>query len=472
MLRHGINTSKDDTGAVAVQAAACGLPFFIGAAPVHIAKGYDAKPVLCNDFAEAKSALGYSTEWRGESGAPKWSLCQAMYAHFMLAGMSPAIFYNVFNPNAHKTEVSAADYPVEDHTVILPLEAIKNDALTVKSGDTALAEGTDFEAFYTDSGLTVELLPDGAAYNAASLTIAYDSADPSKITAQDIEFAVEAVEMCYSLIGIVPDLLVAPGWSSNPTVAAVMAAKAPSINGLFRAKALIDVDTAKVTGYGDILKYKNDNGLTSEDMMLFWPMVRSGDYIFDLSVVAAGLMAKVDSGNGDCPYESPSNKSLSITGALIASGEEVTITIAQADIVSVTDGVVTVLNNGGWTLWGNYLACFPKVSDVAKMFVCTNRVQDWICNTFIKTFWQYLDRPLTPALRDAIINSFNSWLNGLTAEGKLYGGEITYNGELNPVSSLMGGTIRLDTIAASPVPMQRVDMHVTYSVDMLQSALS
>ncbi len=472
MLQHGINTYKDDTGSVAVQVAACGIPFFIGVAPVYAAKGFNAKPVLCNDFAEAKAAFGYSTEWRDESGAPKWSICQAMYAHFMLAGMSPAIFYNVFDPSVHKTEVSAADYPVEEHSVVLPMGAIKNDALTLKSGDTALSEGTDFEAFYTDSGLTIELLEDGAAYDAEMLTIAYDSADPSKITAQDVEFAVEAVEMCYSLIGIVPDLLVAPGWSSNPTVAAVMAAKAPSINGLFRAKAVVDIDTAKVTEYGDLLKYKNDNGLTSEDMMVCWPMVRSGDYIFDLSVVAAGLIAKVDSGNGNCPYESPSNKSLSITGALTASGDEVTITIAQADIISVTDGVVTVLNNGGWTLWGNYLACFPKVSDVAKMFACTNRVQDWICNTFVKTFWQYLDRPLTPALRDAIINSFNSWLNGLTAEGKLYGGEITYNGEFNPVSVLMGGTIRLDTVAASPVPMQRVDMHATYSVEMLQSALS
>ena len=106
------------------------------------------------------------------------------------------------------------------------------------------------------------------------------------------------------------------------------------------------------------------------------------------------------------------------------------------------------------------------------MFICTNRVQDWICNTFVNTFWQYIDRPFTPVLRDAIINAFNTWLNGLTSEGKLYGGQISYNEELNPVTSLMNGMFRLDCEAASPVPAQRIDMHVKYSVDMLEAALN
>ena len=141
-------------------------------------------------------------------------------------------------------------------------------------------------------------------------------------------------------------------------------------------------------------------------------------------------------------------------------------------MLSVTDGVVTVLNDGGWVLWGNCMGCYPKDKDVAKMYICTSRVQDWICNTFVDTYKNYIDRPLTPILRDAIINSFNSWLNGLTAEGKLYGGEILYVPEYNPVGDIMGGKIRLDVSAASPVPLQRIDMHVVYSVDMLEAALN
>ena len=233
----------------------------------------------------------------------------------------------------------------------------------------------------------------------------------------------------------------------------------------------MDINTKTVNDYSKVLKHKTDNGYVSEDMIVCWPMVKSGDYLFDLSVIVCVLIAKVDSGNADCPYESPSNKSVSITGAVCADGTEVTLSLPQADVISVSAGVVTVLNNGGWTLWGNYLGCYPKTSDVAKMFICTNRVQDWICNTFINTFWQYIDKPLTPALRDAIINAFNAWLNGLTAEGKLYGGEIAYTSELNPVTNLMNGMFRLDCQAASPIPAQQIDMHVQYSVDMLEAAL-
>ena len=60
----------------------------------------------------------------------------------------------------------------------------------------------------------------------------------------------------------------------------------------------------------------------------------------------------------------------------------------------------------------------------------------------------------------------------LFRSGKLYGGEIEYRSELNPVTSLMEGKFRLDTKAASPVPAQRIDMHIEYSVDMLEAAMN
>ena len=79
---------------------------------------------------------------------------------------------------------------------------------------------------------------------------------------------------------------------------------------------------------------------------------------------------------------------------------------------------------------------------------------------------------MTRVLIDAIVNSFQSWLDGLTAENKLYGGKIEYISDNNPATNLVGGMFRLDTKAASPVPAQQVDMHVTYDVDMLTSALN
>lgn len=473
MLRHGINTYKDkDPEVIAVRAAAVGIPFFIGAWPCHSGAGYVGKPQLASTFSEAEQVGGYSNEWRNADGSPKWNLCQAAYAHFKLMGASPAVFCNVYDPTTHKRAVAAKTFEVDDHIAKLPYDAILNDALIVKAGSDALLPDTDYEAYYSGGALCVELLEESAHYADTELDIAYDIADLSKITAATIEVAVEEVEKCRNTVGVVPDLLCAPGWSSIPAVAAVMAAKAPSINGLFRAKAVVDIDTSIVDDYSKLLAFKNDSGYTSEDMIVCWPMVKSGNMLFDLSAVVCGLIAKVDSGNGNSPHESPSNKEINITGAVTVTGEEVNLSLPQADVVSVSDGVVTVINSGSWTLWGDYLGCYPKITDTATKFISTNRVQDWICNSFVNTFWRFVDKPLTAPLRDAIIIAFNTWLNGLTAEGKLYGGQIEYIEENNPVSALLEGVFRFDTKAASPIPAQQIDMHVRYSVDMLVSALS
>ena len=87
-------------------------------------------------------------------------------------------------------------------------------------------------------------------------------------------------------------------------------------------------------------------------------------------------------------------------------------------------------------------------------------------------FWEYLDRPLRPVLIDAIVNRFNIWLNGLTSEGKLYGGEIEFVSADNPASELMGGKFKLSTKTASPTPAQQINMYAEYSIDMLTAAFS
>lgn len=209
-LKHGINTYKDDTGIVSVQTADVGIPFFIGAAPCHRGKGFTGKPQLANNFAEAEELLGYSTDWRKADGSPAYSLCQAMYAFHKLMGMSPAIYYNVYNPAKHKKSVSAEQITVKDHIAELPADALDDSGLTV-TATAALVKGTDYDVYYTDNALCVEILPDSAAYSESTVSIAYNIADLTQITSADIEEAVEAVEQCRSVVGIVPDLLAAPG---------------------------------------------------------------------------------------------------------------------------------------------------------------------------------------------------------------------------------------------------------------------
>ena len=473
MLNHGINTYKSDTAFSAVKTAAVGIPLFIGAWPCHMGEGYKDVPVLATSFGEAEKKGGFSYKWRNADFSPKWNLCQAMYSHFKLFGMSPAIFVNVFDPATHCKDLTEAEYSVNDHIAKLSSDVIAS-GISIKAGEIALTAGTDYDVFYSDEELIIELLKDGAGYTAEKLTVAGKVADTSKIEAKDIAEAVEKADLCKTVLGIVPDLICAPGWSKNPSVAAVMAAKAPSIGGLFYGKAVCDIDCSSkgAPTYDKVFEWKNNNGYTDENMIDGWGIAKVGEDLFDMSVIICGKIAQVDEGNAGCPYESPSNKSLAISGMVNEAGEEINLTLAQADVVTVNAGVVTALNYGGWVLWGNYTACYPTSADVAEYFICTNRMHDWINNTFTNTFWSEIDKPMTRVRIDSIINSFNSWLAGLVHEGKLYGGQIEYIADNNPAASLVGGKIRLDTSFASPVPMQQINMHSEFDVDTLVSALN
>ena len=104
------------------------------------------------------------------------------------------------------------------------------------------------------------MLEDGAIpASTGELTISFDAVDPAAITENEIiggfdtntkkSSGLELYDSIFPKYGIVADLVLCPGWSHKSTVAAVMVAKAASINGVFEGKALIDVDTAEATHY-------------------------------------------------------------------------------------------------------------------------------------------------------------------------------------------------------------------------------
>lgn len=476
-LQHGINTFKKPTRMVGVTRATVGVPLFVGCMPIHKAgKAYEAGPMLFNTFDEA-AEYGYSEAWRDASGNPKWTLCQAAYGFMRLFNMAPCYFVNVFDPATHKAAVAAADKTVTDHKVILPEDAINDSALVVKTAsdaEAALVKGTDYEVIYTDDACVIELLSTGSAYSAETLNVAYNAVDLSQITAAKIEAGFEQSELCKAKYNIIPDLLCAPGWSKNTAVAAVMAAKAPNICGLFRGKAVVDIDTsaAGADTFDKVLTWKNTNGYTDENMIVCWPLIKIGDRVFDMSVIVCGVICRTDTNNADLPYESPSNKTLTMNGLVNAAGTELHMTTLRGDAVSVYDGVVTAMNFNGWRIWGNYTGCYPGNSDPAFAFIPVNRMMDFLCNTFVNTFWNFIDRPMNRVLIDAIVNTFNSFLDGLVATEALLGGEIVYVPDNNPAADLLAGKFRLDLQMASALPAQQINLFSEFSVDMLTNALN
>lgn len=473
----GIHVYKKATAVSIPVVADSGIPYFVGAAPVHTATkpGKPNYPILCTSWDEAVEKLGFSYDWK------KYTLCEAIYSHFQLYGAQPAIFCNVLDPADAdmKKPAESKPYDVVEHRITLPLDTIHEGLkVTTGDGDTAeLAEDEDYSLFYdADKGVCViELLEDSASYAANSLTVEAAQMDPSAVTIPDIVMGISQVDACMTAVGVIPDLLLAPGYSHNTVVAAILATKAAGINGLFGAKCIIDADSTEegVTEYSQLTGYKNKNNFVDINQIVCWPQVKLGDYQFHLSTQLAGLMASVDTLNAGCPYESPSNKNLKMDTCCLEDGTEVNLTWEQVNLVAGSWGVVTAINfmSMGWTAKGNYTACYPANTDVKDQFIPISRMFDLVGNTLIRTFWSKLDKPMNRRMIDNILDTSNIWLNGQVAAEHLLGARAEMLEEENNLLDLMAGILHIHIYITPPSPMQECDFTLEYDINYVQAAL-
>ena len=470
---HGINVTEVDTSLSTPVVAESGVPFVVGIAPIQSAENPApvGVPVRCNSWSEAVAKFGFypSADWS------TYTLCEAMFTQFQLYGAGPVIFVNLLDPSTMKSAFTAAAFAVTNHRATLPGSAIINSGLSVKNGETALTKGTDYEAFYSEGKLIIELLSTGTAYSASSLNIGYDAIATTSINAAAVAAAFEQVELCLTTLGVVPDVLLAPGFSQNATVAAVMAAKASGINGMFKAIALVDIDSASggATSYSAAITKKGTDGLTDDFQVACWPMAKLDGALYHMSCQIAGAMCALDADNDGIPYESPSNKALQIDSLCLADGTtEVLLTKAQADALNA-QGIMTAINFiNGWVAWGNYMACYPTNTDVKDYFIPNRRMFNWIGNTEVKTFWSQIDAPMTRIRVDSIVNSTEIWLSGLVGSQYLLGARVEFLEDENSDANLAAGKVKLHNYFAPPGPMQELDFVLEYDASYVSEAFA
>ena len=449
------------------------LPVVVGRAPVHLTdnpKKYVNKAVICYSFDDAVEALGYSDDWND------FELCEVMFSEFKLYGARPVVFINVFDPANHKTSVSGQSYDVADNEVTINDSALL-DSLIIKANSyttTAAIRDIDYTAEYNSEGkVTVSLIDDGILADMTSIYISYEKVNPSAVTYTDIiggmsnngtTKGLELVDMIYTQFGMVPGIIASPGWSENPTVAAVMKAKAEKVSTIFPCICLTDIDTNAVRKYGEAYNWKSANGYNAANQVVCWPCVRNGDKIFHMSTHLMGVIAVMDSENDDIPYMSPSNHSMQATGLCLKDGTEILLSIDQADLLN-DQGIVTGLNfSGGFKIWGNYTAVCPSSSDPKDIFICCRRMFDWQRRTFIQNYWQYVDQPLIPRVVRALVDNEKIRLNSLVSRGFLLYADVQFYEEENPLDDLLAGKLRLHVTMTPPVPAQMIEEVVEYDV--------
>ncbi len=476
--KHGIYGQEVATSLVPMTETDAGLIVAFGTAPVHLATDPVAAhtPVLCYTYAEAVAAMGYSDDFE------KYTLCEVINSQFSLFNMAPIVLVNVLDSNKHVKNNTQSEYNVVEKVATIAdpvlLDTLKVYTNAEKTGE-AVAN-TDYTAAHDDEGnVIITVLEDGALKDAASVTVEYKMLDPTAVTYSDIIGGIdintgraeglETIDDIYPRFGLVPGIIIAPGFSHNSAVGAVMKSKTTNICGHFRAIAIADEPADEVKKYTDASSWKNKNNYVDTSLVLCWPMVSLGGVKYHMSTQLASLMNQVDAANGDMPYHSPSNQSLQCDAAVVADGEEVYLNTASAGYVN-GQGIVTALNfSGGWKAWGNRTTVYPSNTDVKDSFIPVRRMFNWVLNTLITSYWSNIDEPTSKRVINTMVDSANIWLNSLVAAGALLGGRVEFREDENSTTDLMDGKINFHVYMTPPSPAREITFVQEYDPDYIST---
>ncbi|WP_068775774.1 phage tail protein [Paenibacillus sp. FJAT-26967] len=474
--RHGIHTREVPASVISAISPIATIPVVFGTAPVHLSKLAAAPvnvPILCKSWEEACDALGYSDDW----GA--FTLCEAMYSHYKLYKQGPAVFINVLDPETHKTSVTPSAITLNTGLATLPASGIIKNSVIVQSQDgaTTYKRDKDYTLTYDKIGkLILAVKPGGGITNATpTLLVGYDMLNGAAVTTMDIiggtdpatgaVTGLELIKQVFPRFQAVPGLLLAPGFSHDPTVGTVLKAKAEGINGHFKATALTDLPAS--LQYTELAAWKRDNLYTSERQINAFPKVTKGGRVYHYSTHLAGAICQTDAEKEGVPYRSPSNKTIQVDGAVKADGTTVALGPDEAAYLN-SQGISTALNFvGGWKTWGNRTAAFPEVIDPQNAFIAVRRMFDWIQNTVILTYWKYVDDPANKRMIETVTDSLNIWFNGLQASGYILGGRVEFLAAENPVESMMDGKLKFHIYVTPPSPAQEIEFAVEYDAQYL-----
>ena len=480
--KHGVyNTEQATSLTVPIQGSA-GLQVIFGTAPIHLAKDPTAAvntPKLVYSYKEAVEAVGYSDDFEN------FTLCQSISACFQVFNVAPIILVNVLDPNkaAHVTQNQAESCDVVDGVVLYDKKYVLLNTLAVKNGSATLVAGSDYEAAHEDDGSVAITLLSTAAKEASSLTVSSTSLKPSGVTAADIvggvdastgkETGLELIRQIYPTLGMVPGLILAPGWSQDATVAAALQAKTENINGNFNCSCLLDIsaDNDGAVVYTSVKGAKEALGASSPHAVALWPMVAVGEKKYYFSAMFAALTAYTDANNADVPYESPSNKDLRITATVLKDGTTVALDQQQANDVLNANGVITAINANGFKSWGNNTAAYPSTTDPKDRWWAVRRFFDWDGNNFIQTYFQKVDKPGNKRLIQSIVDSQNIIGNGYVARDYCAGYRVEFRSDENPVTNLLAGHLTVHTYLAPYIPAEYIENIREYDVDALESAI-
>ena len=485
--RRGIFISEDETPIVPPVRVNASLPVAFVIAPIHLSEdpyNITNEPRLLHTNAAARREFGFSMKpeiW------DNYTAPQVIFSQFNLFGVSPLILINVLDPDIHSVDETGGSVTLSRFSGVLQVDGVLIDTVEINGYE----EDTHYTLAFNRDGLVVINAREGVTggmTETQTISVSYTKLAPEMVDEYDFiggvdiltdkNMGLEIVGDIFPLFRNIPGQLLAPKWSSNPVVAAVMETKGNNINGHFRCITLNDMPTMIKNAQGDMVPHryqnipawKNNNNYVSTRQVNLYPMLRLGNQKYYFSSQMAGLIGRTDFDNGDIPYESPSNNNLRINGICYENGVEIVLNNEKGTFLA-NQGIVSAINfTHGWTAWGNRTGAFPGSTDVKDVFIPIRRMFDWIGNTLVLTHFRRVDRPISRRLRDTIIDSANIWLNGLAARGFILGGRVEpLQEDDNPLTDLLDGILRFRVRVSPPPPFEQGEFILQYDPDYLMT---
>lgn len=469
---HGVKATEVFEPKKAVQQSNT-LPVYFGTAPINLADNPAAavnSVILVANFDDFKRKLGYSDNWKS------YTLCEAAYAHFVESEQGPVAFVNVLDiTDVEVTAPAAAVIADGMHTI--NKKGVLKESVTVADNSKTYVLGKDYALTFNDAGeLVISIVSGGTIpVGISSLQVGYKTLKPSVVNVARIiggsdsqsgtRTGMELIEDVFSETSFVPDLILAPGHSDNPVVAAVMVAKAQSINGLFEAHAITDLDASQK--YIDVVQWKEENGYTSHLQTNTYPMATYNGRVYHMSTLVAAAMVATDQRNEGFPYQTPSNQPITADGLVYADGTPVRIPFDQANVLN-SNGIVSAIRwTGEFNAWGNYTGAYPEYKDAQRTFIPVRRMMSYVKNQLVLRHWQRVDNPLSLRLIESIADDSNVWLNGLVGSGYLLGGRVEFRETDNPAHQLGSGKMVYRIFIGPPSVGQEIEFIVSYDASYL-----
>lgn len=475
IYKHGTyGEFADSIGEVATQGGT--IAVYVGAAPVNLVRGYAKRvnsPVKLTSMSDVQALMGYSKNWG------TFDLCEAFKLHFGNASGSvgPIVAINVLDPAVHKkTEATTKSVTFVNGRATFESDTVILDTIAVANA----VEGTDFTIGYDYNRGHVVLTAIGDALD-SSVNVTYSEVDATKLTAEDIigeatedgvYTGLGCVSLIYPELNLIPNLILCPNWSQNPSVYKAMIAAGTKINGHWDAVVYADLQTksgpANTDTISKAIEWKNTSGYNSERSKVFWPDVLGTDgNVYHASVLGAWRTLLVDATHDGVPMESPSNKAVPVAKQYFhLPSTNRGFDQQQANKLN-ENGITTIVFWGGqWVLWGPHTAAYKhgSVVDNRSIFDTSIRMMMYVYNAFQRDHALTIDAPMTRAMADTIKNREQEKADALTAMGAFIGTPIVeFDRSDNSTADLVEGNFVWSFKGTPTPPFKSGTMKVAYT---------